>query len=86
MYTKEHASLAEERGHSTAEDIAKMAVQARVHLLVLTHYSPRYFDGEPILAEAKTIFSNTILARDLLSVSLDKEGNTTITSPGQRLG
>jgi ribonuclease Z len=78
MYTKEHSDLAEERGHSTAEDAAKIALDAEVSLLVLTHYSPRYFDGEPILTEARAIFPNTILARDLLAVSLDKEGNPTI--------
>ncbi|MFW9957750.1 MAG: ribonuclease Z [Candidatus Odinarchaeota archaeon] len=74
MYTAEHADLAQERGHSTAEDIAKMASEVGVRLLVLTHYSPRYYDGSAILVEGKTYFPNTILARDLLTISLDKEG------------
>jgi ribonuclease Z len=81
MYTKEHKELADERGHSTAEAIAKLATEVGVRLLVLTHFSPRYFDGAPVLAEAKAIFSNTILAQDLLTISLDKEGNSTITPP-----
>jgi ribonuclease Z len=81
MYTTEHADLAQERGHSTAEDIAKIACEAGVRLLVLTHYSPRYDDGSAILDEGKAYFSNTILARDLLTISLDKDGVQTITQP-----
>lgn len=83
MYTKEHKELAVERGHSTAEEVAKLATETGVKLLVLTHYSPRYFDGEPILSEAKAIFPNSILAQDLLTISLNKEGNITITHPGE---
>lgn len=82
MYTTEHADLAEERGHSTAEAIARIAADVGVRLLVLTHYSPRYYDGEEILNEGRAYFSNTVLARDLLTVILDKEGNHTIMQPG----
>lgn len=85
MYTKEHVGLAKERGHSTAEDAAQIALDAGVRLLVLTHYSPRYFDGEAILAEAKAVFSNTIVARDLLTVTLDKEGNHSVTYPDKNV-
>lgn len=78
MYTAEHADLAEERGHSTAEAIAKIASEVGVRLLILTHYSPRYYDGKVILNEGRSCFPNTILANDLLTVSLDKHGNHTI--------
>jgi ribonuclease Z len=81
MYTTEHADLAQERGHSTAQDIAKLASDAGVKLLILTHYSPRYDDGSTILDEGKAYFPDTILACDLLSVALDKDGNKTITQP-----
>jgi ribonuclease Z len=82
MYTTEHADLAEERGHSTASGAAKLALESNVSLLVLTHYSPRYFDGSAILNEGKAIFSNTILARDLMRITLDKDGKSTITEHG----
>jgi ribonuclease Z len=82
MYTTEHADLAEERGHSTAEAIAEVASEVGVGLLILTHYSPRYYDGEAILNEGRAHFPNTILARDLLTVTLDKDGNHTIIQPG----
>ncbi len=82
MYTMEHEELAEERGHSTAKAMAQIAAESNVGLLVLTHYSPRYFDGSDIIREGKNTFENTVLARDLMRISLDKEGNYTITEPG----
>lgn len=82
MYTVEHEDLAEERGHSTAKAIAQIASESNVGLLVLTHYSPRYFDGSDIISEGKSNFADTVLARDLMRITLDKEGNYTITEPG----
>ncbi len=82
MYTTEHEDLAEEGGHSTAKAIAQIASESNVGLLVLTHYSPRYFDGSDIIKEGKNIFANTILARDLMRITLDKDGKFTITEPG----
>lgn len=82
MYTMEHADLAEERGHSTAAAAAQIALDSKVGLLVLTHYSPRYFDGSQILKEGSDIFENTVLARDLMRIVLDKSGRSTVTDPG----
>ena len=82
MYTAEHEDLAEERGHSTAKAMAQIASESNVGLLVLTHYSPRYFDGSDIIREGKSNFVDTVLARDLMRITLDKEGNYTITEPG----
>lgn len=82
MYTVEHEDLAEERGHSTAKAMAQIASESNVGLLVLTHYSPRYFDGSDIIREGKSTFVDTVLARDLMRITLDKEGNYTITEPG----
>ena len=82
MYTTEHADLAEDRGHSTAHAVAQLASDAKVNLLVLTHYSPRYFDGTEILDEGIAVFSNTLLARDLMRISLDKNGHATVIEPG----
>ena len=82
MYTVEHEELAEERGHSTAKAMAQIASDSNVGLLVLTHYSPRYFDGSDIIREGKSNFVDTVLARDLMRITLDKEGNYTITEPG----
>jgi ribonuclease Z len=81
MYTQEHSDLAAERGHTTAKDAASIAKQAGVGLLVLTHYSPRYNDGEPILEEAKGVFSNTVLARDMMRVSIGSDGEREVVYP-----
>ena len=82
MYTIEHADLADERGHSTAKAIAEIAAESDVRLLVLTHYSPRYFDGMDILREGKDSFVNTVLARDLMRIDIDRSGNYQVTEPG----
>ena len=82
MYTMEHEDLAEERGHSTAKAMAQIASESNVGLLVLTHYSPRYYNGSDIIREGKSNFADTVLARDLMRITLDKEGKYTITEPG----
>ena len=82
MYTEEHEDLAQERGHSTAKGIAQIASESNVGLLVLTHYSPRYFDGSNILREGKNYFANTVLARDLMRIIVNKDGNSEIVEPG----
>jgi ribonuclease Z len=81
MYTTEHATLAEERGHSTAAGAAELAKESGVKLLVLTHYSPRYYDGDEILAEARSIFINSVLARDLMRIQVGKDGSAVILDP-----
>jgi len=81
MYTSEHAVLAEERGHSTAADAANLAKETGVKLLVLTHYSPRYYDGEEVIGEALPIFANSVLARDLMRIQLCKDGSAVILKP-----
>jgi ribonuclease Z len=48
--------------HTTALQAATIAQKAEVHQLMLGHYSARYKDLEPLLEEAKSVFSNTILA------------------------
>jgi ribonuclease Z len=67
-YLEEDRVLAAERDHSTAAEAARIARQAGVHTLILTHLSPRY-DGEEgterVLDEARAIFKNTLVARDL---------------------
>jgi ribonuclease Z len=77
MYTSEHSELAEERGHMTAASAAQVAKSSGVGTLVVTHYSPRYENGQPILEEAQTIFPNTILASDMMRMKLDVNGEIT---------
>jgi ribonuclease Z len=62
---------AQETGHSTAAEAARVALEAGVRRLVLTHISPRYGrDAPELLAEARAIFPETIIARDGLTVDV----------------
>jgi ribonuclease Z len=83
MYSSEHADLAEERGHMTAIEAANLALECNVTLLALTHYSPRYGDGENIITEAQSIHQNSILARDFMRIQLDTDGTYEIVEPDE---
>jgi ribonuclease Z len=68
-------------GHSTAAEAAQIAARAAVRKLVLTHTSSRYVNVTALLAEARSIFPNTLIAEDLLQLEvpyrdrLDAEGH-----------
>ena len=61
-FLKDKEHLCETTMHSTAEQAAKIALQANAKQLILGHYSSRYDDLNLFLKEAKTIFENTHLA------------------------
>lgn len=69
-YTRDMSDEAEERGHSTAEVAATAARAAGAHNLLITHFSPRFDDPAPLAAEARSIFADTIVARDLLEIDI----------------
>jgi ribonuclease Z len=57
--------------HSTSEEAAKLAKEADVLKLVLTHISSRYSDNPTqLLEEAKKIFDNVIVANDLMELDV----------------
>ncbi len=63
---------AEKTGHSTVGEACEIAIKARVKKLALTHFSARYknVDLDKIEKEAKSLFNNAFVAKDLLSVNL----------------
>ena len=67
----EEAERAVETGHSTASEAARLALEAGVRRLVLTHISPRYTrDAPELLAEARAVFPETTIARDGMVVEV----------------
>jgi ribonuclease Z len=67
----DEAARAVETGHSTAAEAARIALEAGVRRLVLTHISPRYSrDAPELLAEARAVFPETTIARDGLTVDV----------------
>jgi ribonuclease Z len=69
--TSEMQEWAIETKHSTALEAAELARKANVKQLVLTHISSRYSaDSTPLLEEARKVFSNTLVAKDLLEIEI----------------
>jgi len=69
-FGEDEESKAREYRHSTAKDAARIAREAKVKNLILTHISARYEKGEQLLVESKEIFPNTFLAYDLFDFVL----------------
>ncbi|MFH1037439.1 MAG: ribonuclease Z [PVC group bacterium] len=65
MFDDEMAGESRLRGHSTAREAARIAQEAGVRQLVLVHLSPRYLSITSMLREAREVFPNTRIARDL---------------------
>jgi ribonuclease Z len=76
-FAHQDAGLAFESLHSTSTMAAQVALAARVKLLLMTHFSPRYFPGNSLdvsnlLEEARAIFPNTKLAYDFLTYEVPR--------------
>ncbi len=56
--------------HSTAKEAAEIAKKAECKKLYLTHFSTRYKNLGKLLSEAREVFQNTYIAKDLLVESL----------------
>ncbi|MER7989057.1 ribonuclease Z [Streptomyces noursei] len=73
-FLDEDVQLAEEHGHLTAGQAARVAAEAGVRHLVLTHFSQRYADPEEFERQARAAgFTGELtIAKDLLRVPLPK--------------
>ncbi len=69
-YKDEDKDKAEKNFHSTSSDAGRIAKQANVDKLVLTHISTRYKETDDLLKQAKNEFENTILAKDLMKIEV----------------
>lgn len=70
-YLEEEKNLARQYSHLTARMAAQLAADCGVKSLYLTHISRRYKEKD-ILAEAQSVFPNTIIARDLAKYTIKK--------------
>jgi ribonuclease Z len=62
-YLDDEAEMARQFSHMTAKGAAELALRAGVKQLILTHISRRYREKD-VLAEARSIFPNSVVARD----------------------
>ncbi len=60
------------KAHADVKEAAKMAKQAKVKKLILTHISRRYTDLKELEEEAKKEFENSKIAYDFMKVKLKK--------------
>jgi len=75
-FTEEFRDRAKQTMHCTAKDAANIALKAEVNKLLIGHFSARYRELEPLLHEAKEVFSNTYLAEE--GTTFNVESNVTV--------
>lgn len=70
-FLKDREDLCISTKHSTAEQAAKIALQANAKKLIIGHYSSRYKNIDAFKQEAETVFSPTILGYEGLVVKVE---------------
>ncbi len=82
-FLEDERERAAETLHSTALQAAKLARDANVRLLALTHVSPRYF-GPELAREARAVFPATIVPRDfdIVEVPFRERGEPQLVKGG----
>jgi ribonuclease Z len=79
-FISQDEDLARQSMHSTAADAARVAREARVRRLVITHISPRYAPGNQftpaeLLNEARALFPDTTIAYDFLTLEIPRHAD-----------
>lgn len=72
-YAAAEQRSAKDRGHSTTIDAAKAAVKAEAGRLLLGHYSSRYKQLEPLVEEARTLFTESYAAVEGETFTIEKQ-------------
>lgn len=70
MFTTDMEDEAAYRKHCTAAQAATLARDAGVKRLALIHVSPRYWTSSELKAEARRIFPETVVAKDLMELEV----------------
>ncbi|MEM1310485.1 MAG: ribonuclease Z [Cyanobacteria bacterium P01_D01_bin.71] len=84
-FAHQDADMAYQRFHSTSTMAAQTALLAQAKQLIMTHFSPRYAPGNPIqltdlLAEARAIFPNTVMAKDFDTYAINRHQPTVLVA------
>ena len=69
-FASDNLGRAKETYHTTAVQAAELARSAEVKKLLIGHFSARYEDESVLLEEAREIFPETLLASEMLCVSV----------------
>lgn len=69
-FARSEQARARETYHTTAEQAGQIALEAEVKQLVIGHFSARYDDEQELRQEAEAVFSQVILAKENLCISL----------------
>ncbi|HIY88984.1 MAG TPA: ribonuclease Z [Candidatus Bacteroides pullicola] len=69
-FAADNLARAKETFHTTAAQAAELARAAGAKKLLIGHFSSRYEDESILLEEAKGIFPETLLAKEMLCVSI----------------
>lgn len=72
MFSAEDEEATQDAAHSTTKQAAQVAKDAGVGKLYLTHISQRYTEPGKLEAEAREIFPESYIAKDLLRVKVGK--------------
>jgi ribonuclease Z len=85
-FCEDEADRAVETEHSTAREAARVARDAEVRLLALTHVSSRYTGGD-VEREAREVFVDTVVPRDfdLIEVPFPERGVPELVKRGARV-
>ncbi len=85
-FCEDEAERARETEHSTALEAARVARDAGVKLLALTHLSSRYGGGD-VEREARTVFPETVVPRDFdtIEIPFEERGGPELVKNGARL-
>ncbi len=73
-YMESESSNAHEYYHTTALQAAKIASEAGVGSLIMTHVSHRYTNREALVTEAKTVFPESYVAEDMRMFEVLRNG------------
>jgi ribonuclease Z len=74
-YSSVHESRAKSTAHSTAMQAGQMALLSGAKQLLIGHYSARYKEIDQLVAEARSVFPNTLGATDGMSVDIERRLN-----------